>query len=705
MIWNPSRQGRSVMLVVAILLAGVFPTAGQETPPSRYRETTTVTLIEVPVVVLQGGTPVRDLSAEDFVLEQDGVEQAIVGFEQIDLSVGRVAGEPKVEQPMSLAGRRYFLLAFDLSHTQPANARRSVEAARELVNGGLHPTDLVGVSIYSAVAGARLLHPFTSNKTQLESALLAVEAVTSRDPEVIDQARATLEATEGDTAAELVRFLEEIRVFATQQGAGLASTTGPAGEWLDGYDTSGRGAVMAETLADMEAFHQEDILYITRDRSFDLLETLADLATALQEVRGQKYFVLFSEGIDQSFFEDYANTQGLKKLSELLKSFRRSGWVMHSVNVAHGAGIERGMFALVSETDGHEYRDFDRLDQAMGRMLEQTSVSYVLSFQPEGLTPDGTYHDLEVRLRKPGGAKVRHRDGFFAPLAQDEGTKEEDYLVAVADRVASEKEGGPFKVTVLAASFKHDGDTAVVRTIVEIEGRGLLLDRDENLLPLEIETYLLDDELGAVALSNRLLTLDVAKQGELVRGGGVKVLEQHLLCPGEHHIRVAVVDRDRRRRSVAAARVTVPNYETGEPQALEAFFPELSRNWLVVRETEETSGCGTPTPFQFGGRQFVPRAEVQLTPGEVVPIFILAFDLPEPSPELELELIAADGTRPTTGSLKVVSEPERTDDGLFRVMAELDTTGLVSGEYEIRVGYGGGANGPGSTISRALEIR
>ena len=87
-------------------------------------------------------------------------------------------------------------------------------------------------------------------------------------------------------------------------------------------------------------------------------------------MRGQKYFVLFSEGIDQSFFEDYTNTLGNRRLAETLKAFRRSGWVLQSVNVTRGTTLERGMFALVSETGGREYRDFNRLDEAMGQMLD-----------------------------------------------------------------------------------------------------------------------------------------------------------------------------------------------------------------------------------------------------------------------------------------------------------------------------------------------
>lgn len=691
-------------LAAGVVLCAAASTRAEEKPSSTFRETATVTVVEVPVVVLRGSDPVRDLTAGDFALLLDGVEQTIEGFEQVDLSIERFANRSPSEQPVSLAGRRYFLLAFDLSHTQPADAHRAVKAARELVDRGLHDSDLVGVSIYGAAAGARLLHPFTSNRIELVSALLAVEAVISRDPEGIELARTTLEATGGSSAEDLVGFLEEIRTFAAQQGVGLGSTTGPAGEWLTGFDGSGWGSVMTETLAQMEAFHRENTIYITRDRALDLLETLADLATALEEVRGQKYFVLFSEGIDQSFFEDFSNSQGSRRLFEALRSFRRSGWIMHAVNVARGTGVERGMFALVSATDGREYRDFNRLDEAMGQMLEQTSVSYVLSFQPEGLAHDGGYHEIEVRLRQHKDARVRHRDGFFAPRATHP-LAEEDYLVAVADRVASEREGGPLRVAAIAVPFRDTGATARVRAVVEIDGPDLLQDQQGDLLPLEIETYLLDPDVGAVSLSTRKVTLDVSSQGELVRGGGVKILQEHLLGAGEHQLRVAVIDRGNGRRSLVTVPVVVPDFRTPRARVLEPFFPELSRSWLVVRETEQAVGSPDQSPFQFGGRRFVPRADVSLQPGQVVPVVAMGFDLAESSPRLRVELVSEDGTRPDSGSLVMMTEPERTEDKLYRVMAELDTTGLAPGRYEIRVSHGGGSADPDTSSSRFFEIR
>ena len=52
----------------------------------------------------------------------------------------------------------------------------------------------------------------------------------------------------------------------------------------------------------------------------------------------------------------------------------------------------------------------------MGEMLDRTSVTYVLSFQPDKVKPDGAYHKLRVELKNaPRGTRVVHRAGYYAP--------------------------------------------------------------------------------------------------------------------------------------------------------------------------------------------------------------------------------------------------------------------------------------------------
>jgi len=697
---------RRLFSSISIGLLGVALAAVGQEPSSRFLEQATVTVIEVPVVVLKDGSPVRDLAVDDFVLLQDGIEQSITGFERVELSRLETGAAVAEQSPISLGGRRYFFLAFDLSHTQPVNALRAVAAARDLMQNGLHPTDLVGVSLYSATAGARLLHPFTADHLKLESALLAVEAVTSRDPAVLDRARATLEADDSEAADSLRRFLVEIKRFISQQGVGLESTVGPAGEWLMelGPDGGGgrRGELLAEILTEMEAEYQEAIVNVVRDRSLDLLETLADLATALKDVRGQKYFVLFSEGVDEAVLENPFDSVGKKQLSQVVQSFRRSGWVVQSVDVGRPDINTRGMFFLANETGGDQFQNYNDLSQAMGRMLEQTSVSYMLSFQPPELAFDGRYHEIEVRLKKPAGVKVRHRDGYYAPQPSEE----EIDLVAVGDRIASYGDGGAFEVSGMAAPFKLDGATALVPVVLEIHGPSLVeVGHEREIVDLQVDAYLVDAHLGAIPLLGKRIAVDLAQHGELVATGGLKLFADIRLAPGEHRLRFVINDAALSRRAVATMAVSVPDYQNNNPHILEPFFPETSIRWLLVNLTEPDADRGASFPFQFGDRKFVPQVQVTLGQDEVVPICLVAFNLPPSDPSLKLDLSAADGNPLEGDFVQIASAPEKTADGAIRLMARLDTTGLAAGEYSIRVSHRDDQGDGVTESSRSFRVR
>jgi hypothetical protein len=70
----------SLLLSSCALAAGVAAAAAQE--PGPVRETAEVSLVEVPVrVVDRNGAPMRGLEAKDFTLFDDGRRQEIVGFD------------------------------------------------------------------------------------------------------------------------------------------------------------------------------------------------------------------------------------------------------------------------------------------------------------------------------------------------------------------------------------------------------------------------------------------------------------------------------------------------------------------------------------------------------------------------------------------------------------------------------------------------
>jgi hypothetical protein len=297
---------------------------------------------------------------------------------------------------------------------------------------------------------------------------------------------------------------------------------------------------------------------------------------------------------------------------------------------------------------------------------------------------------------------VRHRDGYYAP--QQSG--EEFELVALGDRIASYGDGGDFEVSGMAAPFKLAGPTALVPVVLEIHRPRLAEEGPKReIVDLQVDAYLVDANLDAMPLLGKRLAVDLAQHGELVATGGLKVFADLRLAPGEHRLRFVITDAALNRRSVATIAVSVPDYQDGTPRVLEPFFPETTMQWLLVNLTESDSDLEAPFPFQFGERKFVPRVEVALDRDLVVPICLVAFNLPSADPQLKLDLSAADGSPLEGDFVQIASAPEKTADGALRLMARLDTTGLAAGEYSIRVSHRDQDGGGSVESSRRFRIR
>ena len=85
------------------------------------------------------------------------------------------------ELAVTAAGRRHFLILFDLAFSQPRAVVRGRQAAADVV-AGLHPTDLVGVATYSATKGPQLVLGFTSDRAQIAAALESLA-----NPQMLDR--------------------------------------------------------------------------------------------------------------------------------------------------------------------------------------------------------------------------------------------------------------------------------------------------------------------------------------------------------------------------------------------------------------------------------------------------------------------------------------------------------------------------------------
>ena len=307
----------------AALLGTPGPSPAQEGRPSTVPEFgASITLVTLPVFAVDGaGRAVAGLTAADFEVLDDGRPVAIVGFREIDVAA------PGAEQLAreSPAARRQFLLLFDLSFTSVNGLVRSRTAAREFL-ARLGPTDLAAVATFSANHGVQLLVGFTADRVQLTR---AVE---------------TLGVLQLDRRADPLGLAYDL----TDVGAATADTI-----------PEETGSAVGDAIRAVQLRYERSQEAAYRQRVLAFVDSLGQLAQALDAVQGRKQVVLLSNGFDDTALAGpegaqarqdseafvrgrvwevqsdnrFGDSQVRQELSHALRRFSASDAVVHAVDL------------------------------------------------------------------------------------------------------------------------------------------------------------------------------------------------------------------------------------------------------------------------------------------------------------------------------------------------------------------------------------
>jgi VWFA-related protein len=694
-----------VPATLALVLAAL-PAAAQKDKKT-FADTTSVVVVEVPVTVVRDGEPVADLTAANFEIYDGKQQQKIIGFEVIDLQ--RAESFDPLAEPMPIAARRHFMMLFDMAFSEPESIVKARRAARDLVDQ-LHPTDLAGVAVYTSTRGAELLLGFTSDRRQVELAIetLGVPELVERTPDPlglvfgnvqdfirqneVDDAAADLGGAAGDAIQEIAneRIIEAVsRITSAERSAQLNKVSA----------FTGNLEALANLMASIDGrkhlvYFSEGIpndLLVGEERSVEQTQARAGLSVADTE-----------EMVGDTFF---GATQAQNQLEDVVEGFRRAGCAIQAVDIGGLRALnevrgrqagEESMVSMSKDTGGEFYRNFNDLGEAMTKVLQRTSVTYLLAFQPQNLKLDGEYHKLRVKLvEAPRGARASHRAGYYAPKPFEERNAFERRW-ETAEIVMSDEDGGPINLAVLAAAFPVAGQKAYVPVVLEVGGESLLAGRADGALELEIYGYATDVEGGRVHdFFVQNLGLDLGQVGGALKQSGLKYWGHFDLPPGEYVARIMVRDRRDGRHSLQRQRVSVPAADDGLSVLLPPMFPEAPGKWVLVREGEERQR-DVPYPFMASGQPYIPAARPVVPARGATPFYLQGLNLGA-GVELTGEVLSAEGAA-VKGAELTWAEPTK-NGGVYSVVAQLETNGLKSGEYTL-VGTVTGVAGPNSSSIR-----
>jgi VWFA-related protein len=644
---------------LAACLAAALPLAAQK--DQGFIESTEVLAVEVPVQVLRNGEPVRGLTAADFEIWEGRTKHAVTGFEVLDLSAAPAAPAPSNTAPQAArpapvppSARRRFVLLFDLSFTSPTALTKARQSAKTLI-AGLQPSDLVAVSSYSPVRGPELILNFTADRKQATEALERLGSVVVAS----DPLRLNLPPSSGGQAAG---------------GGGAGGRRGDGGDSGGGSSADVNAVLNAAVEKAGVDQQQRDVIAFSR--------AVGAFAKMLGSVHGRKYVVYFSEGFDNKLMlgsqdDDemqamseasangeywkvnsdtrYGNTKLGGDVEKMIEELRRADCIVQAVDpgglrafgaengVKPGAGGQDSLFIMADGTGGELYRNYNDLSVAMHDMLTRTSVTYVLSYQPEGVKHDGAYRKLRVELKNaPRGTQVVYRPGYYAPKEFKDQSPLERMLDA-AGRVVGGQEGGAIATSVLVAPFQGAADKAYVPVLIEIDGKSLLAGRSQGTaLPVEIYTYAMDENGTVQDYFAKTLALDLRKVEPVLQQSGLKFYGDLALAPGSYSLRVLVRNGATGALSSRVVPLEVPAFAERKAVLLQPFFPEKPGRWLLIRETNEVPK-DVPYPFQIQQEPYIPAAAPELQPGQEARLSLIGYHLQPGVLKAEARILRGDG--------------------------------------------------------------
>jgi VWFA-related protein len=371
-------------LAAVIVIASASLQAQQ--PPTVFRSTTD--LVEVDVVVHdRKGAFVRDLTADDFTIEEAGRPREIVQFYLTGADAPAAAaapGGPVVDPAAARSASRVFVVVFDDAHLTPSGFKRTQAAALTLFSQQFRPGDIGGVVTRGRMAKDRL----TSNRDEL------LKAVKDAKPDSAKSSRAF-----DERMFPRLSEIEAVRIAVGGDKEVLAEAVRRACA-----DDPSECRFDPESLIRNKATQMADV---ARAESARTLQILRVLVAGLTRFEGRKTILLMSEG--------FIAEETWPLVQEVVGTAARANARLYTLDAR---GLERGLRSiddgapgtddanarmleqmdvgadsinsLAVDTGGFVVRNTNQFDKAVARIADDVNHYYVLAYRPAA-PPDGKF--------------------------------------------------------------------------------------------------------------------------------------------------------------------------------------------------------------------------------------------------------------------------------------------------------------------------
>jgi VWFA-related protein len=470
--------------LVLLLAASIWPAGSAQPRPSQAQFRTDVDLLRLDVSVLdRKRQAVRGLSAEDFVVLEDGQPRPIMAFSAVDVPD---AGEQAEGWPREVASdvatnqldiQRVVVIVMDdgMTESDPATATMAKRIARGVIDR-LSPNDLAAV-VFTFRGQSQ---NFTRDRRRL---LAAAETFRPKSPTV------------------------PAPFSAASKPGGMLLMDPPIGCSLPG-------------------------------RPNCLMQTLETVADALEDTPvGRKAVVLISSGVPDRL----ESPDAIDALRETLRSLQVANVNVYPFDPTglSAAGIVGPRFdslqTLADATGGRATLATNAPWQQIPQMFAENSSYYLLGIEPGDQAHDDRVRRLTVRVRKPD-VDVRTRTGYYMPKPVHRRSNGPVAPVARLEKaLGAVLPSGTLPLDVCVAPFAAPGQKGAALAITAGVRRPVT-DR-VSVEKLEFRAAAFDE--GFKERASHRQTVEVTLRPNAVGLRRVEVQSRLTLAPGRYEVRVA----------------------------------------------------------------------------------------------------------------------------------------------------------------------
>lgn len=572
----------AVLTVVAATTA-----ASQEQRRPTFRSSRELVSVDV-VVRDRAGNIVRDLTAADFEVREDGKPQEVLGltFQEVsdtavkpmtttELLAGvsermaETSPAPLEAKPLTaaeVAGRRLIVLLFDVSSMQPEDVQRAIDAANKYVGERMSPADMIAVATVSTTLD--VLTDFTSDRLKVAASLAQLgytEGTATPPPDAStaasdEAAAAATEAAAAD-ASEMDIFNNDVRLRALR--------------------------TLAETLARIE--QKKAILYFSAGMQRSGQDNQVELRTAINAA------VLAHVAIYP------VDTRGLQAVVPGGDATQASG---RGQSLFSGRGVSRQfarlaasqdtLTSLAADTGGRAFTDTNDFGEAFTRVVRDMSAYYLLGYSSTNTVKDGRFRRIQVRVNRDG-YRVEARAGYFA--ARDFAhTNRGDRETQLQEQLYSPVSATDLPVMMNGGYFRLAADRYYVPIAVAVPGYAVPLSERDGV-SLDVLGIVSDEQGRPLGRMRETLKFPAAAGATLA---GKQVLYQSgvTLPPGRFSVKVVVRENETGKIGSFEAPLTVPELKQAAVKVSSV---------ILSTQLHPAGRGGNANPLVRDGLQLVPN--------------------------------------------------------------------------------------------------